>query len=304
MSNSSVDIPNSLIDSLALDIFNSSYWSDFYSRSSSSRLKSGSITFSGIKYHLFFKRLFFVTVIWLPYSPPSDQFIKYLFTIHGRFTLLFYHNRSSTSLANSFLIKRCSTFLVSLSDDISSSFSKNWSRNLRRSYKLPQPVELKGPLPHSTLLDICRIYSETVMLKNLKSSLSPGDIVALNDIFRDKLLFSLLYKDDQLLSVRAALIFGSGALDILSATSSLGRKTYASHRVTSSLLSTLYSKFSISYYDLNGVDPTNNPGVYNFKAGIGGTLVHSSIDLISNSPFLFRFLPLLYRFRQWCYQVL
>lgn len=286
-------------DEITFSIFNSRNWLKFYNRLSSAKLHGLSIKYSGENYCVFRKSFLFVNLIWLPYTPPSDDFIHYLFKSYGLFTFVFYHNRSPLQFYKSTLIKRCSTFLVSLSNDLSSSFSKNWSRNLRRSSKLAETIQYQGPLPHSTLLDICKIYSETVSLKNLKSSFTPTDIISLNDCFGDKLVVSLVYQDSQLLSVRGALVFGSGALDILSATSNFGRKTYASHKVTASLLRHLFESYSVLYYDLNGVDQLNNPGVYNFKAGVGGSLVSSNIALSCNFSCLIRlYFRLLNAFKQ------
>ena len=154
-----------ITDKITLSIFNSRNWLNFYSHMSSAKLHGMSIDYLGEKHSIFKKSFLFVNLIWLPYTPPSDDFIQYLFKSYGLFTFIFYHNRSFLRFHKSILIKRCSTFLVRLRNDLSLSFSKNWSRNLRRSSKLGEAIQQQGPLPHSILLDICKIYSETVSLR-------------------------------------------------------------------------------------------------------------------------------------------
>ena len=101
-----------------------------------------SIDYLGDKHSIFYK-IFLICESNMAsiHTPPSDDFIQYLFKSYGLFTFIFYHNRSFQRFHNSILIKRCSTFLVRLRNDLSSSFSKNWSRNLRRSSKLEEAIQ-------------------------------------------------------------------------------------------------------------------------------------------------------------------
>lgn len=55
---------------------------------------------------------------------------------------------------------------------------------------------------------------------------------------------------------------------MLAATNVAGRKLYSSYLTISELLSTCLER-GVEEYDLMGIDPHKNPGVYNFKKGTG-----------------------------------
>jgi len=73
----------------------------------------------------------------------------------------------------------------------------------------------------------------------------------------------------EVLAIRAATILGAHAFDFLAATSSEGRRCYASNVAMHTLLLAVSERGATSY-DFGGVDPTTNKGVYDFKHGAGG----------------------------------
>jgi lipid II:glycine glycyltransferase (peptidoglycan interpeptide bridge formation enzyme) len=75
-----------------------------------------------------------------------------------------------------------------------------------------------------------------------------------------------------LLAVRAAGLFGDTAWDLLAAAGASARKVYASHATLWALFEHC-SQQGLSHYDLGGVDPIGNKGVYDFKQGAGACLI-------------------------------
>ncbi len=72
----------------------------------------------------------------------------------------------------------------------------------------------------------------------------------------------------QLLCLRACLIVGNRACDYLAAATEAGRKSRSSYATLWQLLLHCKEQGVVSY-DLGGIDPQENPGVYTFKKETG-----------------------------------
>ena len=75
----------------------------------------------------------------------------------------------------------------------------------------------------------------------------------------------------QLLSVRGALLQASTAWDFIAVTTPEGRKTYSSHRTLVSLAQEC-ARRGCTAFELGGIDPENNKGVFDFKNGTGAQI--------------------------------
>jgi lipid II:glycine glycyltransferase (peptidoglycan interpeptide bridge formation enzyme) len=74
---------------------------------------------------------------------------------------------------------------------------------------------------------------------------------------------------------------GDTAVDLFRATSNRGIKTYGSYLVQWRVLELLKQRGCI-WYNLNGIDPANNPGGYQFKSQLAGKHAH---DVCFLGPF-------------------
>jgi lipid II:glycine glycyltransferase (peptidoglycan interpeptide bridge formation enzyme) len=77
---------------------------------------------------------------------------------------------------------------------------------------------------------------------------------------------------------------GNKAWDIFAAATPQGRKQYSSY-VTAWSLFNFCAKSQIANYDLSGIDPIKNKGVYDFKNGTGATEIKYIGEWESGSPF-------------------
>ena len=68
-------------------------------------------------------------------------------------------------------------------------------------------------------------------------------------------------------------MFGNKGLDMFAASTQEARKAYASYALFWAIIEACRNE-GILYYDLGGVNPDNNLGVYNFKKGTGAKLVN------------------------------
>lgn len=148
--------------------------------------------------------------------------------------------------------------------------SGNWRHNLRRSFKKNLKAEhWKNP----DINQILKIYESMQLFKNIKKQFTYKQIKLLVDLFDDNfIVVKCVDENGELISVRGSLLLGERAWDVVAATSTAGRKIYASHHTFWTLMEICHSR-GVKYYDMGGVDPINNKGVYDFKKGTGATEV-------------------------------
>jgi lipid II:glycine glycyltransferase (peptidoglycan interpeptide bridge formation enzyme) len=148
--------------------------------------------------------------------------------------------------------------------------SKNWSRNLSRGEQRELTVsEWTDP----TASQIAALTTEMSLYKNFGNKLQELDQITeslLRNFENDILMVKCTNSDGELLAFRGVVKLGHKAFDMFAAASPAGRKEYASNLCFWKLIE-LCERDGITQYDLSGVDPERNPGVYNFKKGIGAT---------------------------------
>ena len=151
--------------------------------------------------------------------------------------------------------------------------SSNWKRNLKRSSRNPLSPYIWKDVNATSL---SAAYSEMDSFKKIEGVVLARPINELQsviDIFKEDLI--LVRSDDingNPLAIRGVLCFHKTAWDFIALTTPLGRKCYASHAVFWMLADECYQR-GILQYDLGGIDPINNRGVYDFKKGTGALQV-------------------------------
>ena len=117
------------------------------------------------------------------------------------------------------------------------------------------------------------IYREMEALKSLPIQQTKQTLERMVGTLGDKLIvYRCLDPDGKLTCFRAAALFGNRAWDMLAGATGLARKTYASY-ATLWALTNHCQKLGAAIYDLSGVDPVHNKGVFDFKSGIGSEIV-------------------------------
>lgn len=164
--------------------------------------------------------------------------------------------------------------------------SSNWRRNLDRGLKHGQQTSIwKNPNPE----EIHTLFQQMV---DFKRSLGPSEIPSIDylsslieSIGDELVVVQTRNHTGQLLAIRAAIRTGKFAWDTLAASNELARKNYSSYVCAWHLIEVL-DGLEVQQYDLAGVDPVHNTGVFNFKKGIGGQLVRylGEWDIATNGP--------------------
>jgi len=149
--------------------------------------------------------------------------------------------------------------------------SKNWGRNLRRGEsRNAKPYLWSNVSP----TEIAALYEQMVILKDLKDQSEIPSLETVTSLVDNCSNYLHVVRcDDESgkpLAIRGSLVVSEQAWDVFAAVSLQGRKQYSSY-VTAWQLFNHCAELKVKGYDLSGVDPINNKGVYDFKHGTGAT---------------------------------
>jgi len=153
-----------------------------------------------------------------------------------------------------------------------SSASSNWKRNYKRSLRSAAAPYVWNDASPDQLESAYRLMDEYKKVDGVKLQKTSADIESIQKSFGGNLI--LIRMDDelgQLLSVRGALLQASTAWDFIAVTTPEGRKTYSSHRTLVSLAQEC-ARRGCTAFELGGIDPENNKGVFDFKNGTGAQI--------------------------------
>lgn len=148
--------------------------------------------------------------------------------------------------------------------------SGNWRHNLKRSGRYGLRIE-RWETPD--LDAISALYREMETIKSLPEQHSAAELAEIFKQCREGVIvYRCLDGEGRLLAIRAAGLSGTTAMDLLAVAGSEARKVYASHATLWALLGHC-SRQGLRDYDLSGVDPVGNKGVFDFKHGTGANLI-------------------------------
>lgn len=152
------------------------------------------------------------------------------------------------------------------SETLLSELSGKWRRNLRLAQK--NDIIVRRSI-NPDIEELRAVFSELEKRKNLPPLFSSEKLEKLFKHHRGNLiLFRGETSAGELLSFRGVLVNGKQGCDYFAATSEEGRKTRASYTVFWEILEHC-RKLGVTVYDLGGIDPFANRGVYTFKKETG-----------------------------------
>ena len=166
--------------------------------------------------------------------------------------------------------------------------SSNWKRNLKRSAKNQSSPYIWRSPDSTSLSSAYEEMNDYKQIEGVSLLRSADDLQSAINVFGEKLI--LVRIDDaqgNVLAIRGAICFGSTAWDYIAITTPAGRKTYASHAVFWTLAESCF-QLGMNLFDLGGIDPINNRGVYDFKKGTGATQIDYEGEWDTAKPLWFR----------------
>lgn len=146
------------------------------------------------------------------------------------------------------------------------SCSGNWRHNLRRSQRSGLSIKRWAPPDIDTMMTV---YNDLQEYKKLSAQYSRRELEKMMEHIGDKVvLYCCSDGTGDLVAFRGCILIGERAWDLFAATTVKGRNLYASYPLFWRLIEHCINA-GITSYDMGGIDPQTNKGVYHFKKGTG-----------------------------------
>ena len=174
------------------------------------------------------------------------------------------------------------TFLMDLTpplEELRSRLDKKWRNQLSRSEKNNLTV-ISGHGSEEYRI-FCEIYSQMRKRKAFETTVDADEFGRIQEALPESQRMHILIcqeKGNPVAGLVASAI-GDSAIYLLGATSDAGLNAKGAYLLQWDLICWL-KKRGIKSYDLGGIDPARNPGVYHFKKGFSG------MDICQISPFV------------------
>ncbi len=176
------------------------------------------------------------------------------------------------------------TFIMDLSpslEDLRKKLDKKWRNRLSSSEKNNlKVVQGKGGDGGSDLYrTFCLIYSQMRKRKTFETTVDVEEFGRIQQDLATSQRMRVLICEDKGVAVAGlvASAMGDSAIYLLGATSEEGLRSNGAYLLQWTLIKWLKEN-GFKWYDLGGIDPERNPGVYHFKKGFSG------IDVTQISP--------------------
>lgn len=164
------------------------------------------------------------------------------------------------------------TFLLDLGpplDQLRKRLDQKWRNQLNRAER--NNLEIKIGKDNADFELFARLYWEMMNRKRFETTIDIDEFGRLFEALRAKseLVLLLCYAGDEVVSGIVCSALGEKGIYTLGATSDSGLQSKGAYLLQWSMIRWLKEK-GFRYYDLGGIDPESNPGVYHFKKGLSG----------------------------------
>ncbi len=164
------------------------------------------------------------------------------------------------------------TFLLDLSPSLATlrkRFDQKWRNQLNRAEREGLTVESgEGQEGYEVFSDI---YKDMWEQKRFNTSVDVWEFARICQDLPEGLRVKILTCRHQGVPVSSIVCsaMGNTGIYLLGATNEIGRKIKAAYLLQWTMIKWLKEK-GFQYYDLGGIDPERNPGVFHFKSGLSG----------------------------------
>jgi len=154
--------------------------------------------------------------------------------------------------------------------EIRKGLAQKWRNCLNRAEK--NGLEVRSGADLELFDDFCGLYRQLLDRKQFEVELDADFYARVQGqlIEAERFLVSLVDVQGEPVAGHVASILGDTCVYLLGASNHTGLETKASYLLQWHTIQSARER-SCQYYDLGGIDPEQNPGVYHFKQGVGGT---------------------------------
>lgn len=164
------------------------------------------------------------------------------------------------------------TIVVDLTPDLGmlrKGFAQKWRNGLNQSER--RGVTVKTRTDDEAMSVFCSLYDDMWAAKRFDTGVSVASYARMQTHWPDdeKLAISLAFHEGQPVAGHVSSCLGDTCVYLLGASNDEGRSCKASYLLQWRTIEHARAAGVLSY-DLGGIDPEGNPGVYHFKSGMGG----------------------------------
>jgi len=154
-------------------------------------------------------------------------------------------------------------------EDIRKTLAQKWRNCLNQAEKQQYTIR-SGTDPH-LFEQFCALFSQFIERKRFVVELTPPIYHEAHTQMSEKERFqiSLVEVEGTVVAGHVASLLGDTCVYLLGASSEDGLRVKASYLLQWHVVNLAHER-GFKWYDLGGIDPEGNPGVYNFKKGLGG----------------------------------
>lgn len=152
--------------------------------------------------------------------------------------------------------------------------AKKWRQSLNKAER--QEVKILSGTGEDLMQHFVTLYDEMKIRKRFSSGVDIREFCRIQNELPDRLKTRIMVclHQDKPVSATIGSLIGKIGIGLLSATNLKGRELNASYLLQWKELLWMREQGATTY-DLNGINPQKNPGVYNFKAGLSSNEIES-----------------------------
>jgi len=164
------------------------------------------------------------------------------------------------------------TFLLNIDrepEEIRKSMAQKWRNGLNQSEK--RGLAIRAGTDPALFREFCDLFSRFIERKQFEVDLTPPFYLSVHERASepDRFLVTLVDLDGAVVAGHVASLLGDTSVYLLGASSDEGLKAKATYLLQWQAIQAARER-GLKWYDLGGIDPEGNPGVYHFKSGLGG----------------------------------
>ncbi len=164
------------------------------------------------------------------------------------------------------------TFLLDIDrspEEIRKSMAQKWRNGLNQSEK--RGLTVRAGTDPALFREFCDLFSRFIARKQFEVDLTPPFYLDVHERASesDRFLITLADLDGEVVAGHVASLLGDTSVYLLGASSDEGLKAKATYLLQWQAIQAARER-GLKWYDLGGIDPEGNPGVYHFKSGLGG----------------------------------
>jgi lipid II:glycine glycyltransferase (peptidoglycan interpeptide bridge formation enzyme) len=147
--------------------------------------------------------------------------------------------------------------------------AKKWRYNLRKA--MTEEYVVQSGTSEELFDRFCAMYEPFRQEKGFEVDLGPSFYAPIQRALpeEERMIVSLAEQNGQLLAGHVFSLLGDTGVNLFRAMTSEGAKTHVSYLLQWNAIVKAVNH-RCRFYDMGGIDPDGNPGVYSFKKGVGG----------------------------------